>query len=273
MWMIILLKMNIVLYNNIKKLDKRIKINKSESKWRSCNKLLPTLKLFPEDIIITLDDDIFYPIDSIKMLVEQYEKTPDCIIAHEINPITISNEEPRVNYINGYDIKLRQKEYGKYLSNCCLFPPHVFDNTDLYDYDKMMYCTNGTHDELWFWVNSTINNVKCVGLNYVRSFAPEMLEQYREDEYALSHINSDMNTINKYMLNINELYGDKLYNNITKTPIVFELNCDNVYSFLFLLPYIRRLYNYGCNVNIDNLTNDWKYKILNAINSDNSPTI
>jgi hypothetical protein len=262
-----------VLYNNIKKLDKRIKINKSESKWRSCNKLLPTLKLFPEDIIITLDDDIFYPIDSIKTLVEQYEKTPDCIIAHEINPIIINNVEPRVNYINGYDIKLKQKEFGKYLSNCCLFPPHVFDNTDLYDYDKMMYCTNGTHDELWFWVNSTINNVRCVGLNYVRSFAPEMLEQYREDEYALSHINSNMETINKYMLNINELYGDKLFNNIVNTPIVFNLTCDNVYSFLFLLPYIRKIYYYGCSVNVDNLTTDWKYKVLNAIKNDDKLTI
>ena len=178
-----------------------------------------------------------------------------------------------MNYINGYDIKLKQKEFGKYLSNCCLFPPHVFDNTDLFDYEKMMYCTNGTHDELWFWVNSTLNNVRCVGLNYVRSFAPEMLEQYKEDEYALCHINSDMNTINQYMLNINELYGDKLLNNIINTPIVFNLTCDNIYSFLFLLPYIRNIYSYGCSVNVDNLTKDWKYKVLNAIKSDNNPTI
>ena len=82
-----LTKEDYLFYNSLKKLDKRIKINKADAKWRSCNKLLPTLKLYPEDIIITIDDDIYYPVDSIKYLVEEYKKNPECIIAHEINPI------------------------------------------------------------------------------------------------------------------------------------------------------------------------------------------
>ena len=83
-------------------------------------------------------------------LVKQYEKTPDCIVVHEINPLDL--KDGLINYHNTYDAKLGQKEWGKYLSNCALFPPKIFDGSDLFDYNKMMYCTNGNHDELWFWI-------------------------------------------------------------------------------------------------------------------------
>jgi hypothetical protein len=80
---------DLIYYNSIK--NEIIEINICKNKWRSCNKLLPTLEKYPEDIIITIDDDIYYPIDSFKCLIEQYNKTPDCIIAHEVNPLIIEN--------------------------------------------------------------------------------------------------------------------------------------------------------------------------------------
>lgn len=252
-------------YEKIKKLDARITLNKCNKKWRSCNKLLPTLKSHPDDVIITIDDDIYYPVDCFKLLIEQYEKTPDCIIAHEINPLLLNNEKNYIDFINGYDIMLMQKEFGKYLSGCTLYPPHVFDDTDIFDYDKMMYCTNATHDELWFWVQSTLKNVKCVGLNYVRSFDPEVITPYQEDEFKLSSINIQPEINKKYMDAINEMYGEKLLTNILNHKIVFELNKDNVYSFLFLLPYINIIYSYGYVVKIDNLTKDWQNKVINAV--------
>ena len=156
-------------YYDFAKTSDKIMINRANAMWRSCNKLLPTLLLFPDDVIITVDDDVYYPADCFKYLLEQHSKTPNYIVSHEVNPIIIENNF--ITYLNGFDVKVNQYQWGKYLSNCCLFPPHVFDNTDLMDYNKMMTCTNGTHDELWFWVNSTLNNVKCVGLNYIRTFA------------------------------------------------------------------------------------------------------
>ena len=166
-----------------------------------------------------------------------------------------------------------QKEWGKYLSNCCLFPPHVFDNTDLYDYDKMMKCTNGTHDELWFWVNSTLNGVMCVGLNYVFSFAPEIIKPYEEDEYALNKINSVQETINGYMKNINEMYGDRLIEQIKNKKIQFIIDKDNIYSFFFLLPYIKIVYWYGYEINCQTLTNAWTNKLHKAVYTNEPPKI
>ena len=256
-------------YEDLKKLDARIEINKAESKWRSCNKLLPTLKKYPNDIIITLDDDVYYPRHTVAELIREYISHPDCIIAHEINPIRILKDSDAyfVTYVNGYDVMLRQVEWGKYLSNCALFPPYTFDGTDLYDYDKMMECTNGTHDELWFWVNSTLNNVQCIGLNYVRSFAPEMLEAYKEGEYCLSAFNNQDDKIQAYMEKINALYCDRLIANILSKQTVFTINQDNVYSFMFLYPYIKSIYTYGARVDFDkNLTKGWTERVIAVIN-------
>ena len=250
-------------YENLKGLDHRIEINKSEAKWRSCNKLLPTLKLYPHDIIITLDDDVFYPMDTIMELIVEHIKHPDCVIAHEINPIVVN--ENYITYVNGYDVKLKQVEWGKYLSNCALFPPYTFDGTDLYDYDKMMKCTHGTHDELWFWIQSTINKVQCVGLNYVRSFAPEMLEQYAQDEYCLSAFNNTEEKIEDYMRTINEVYGKKLISAIKSKPTMFTITKDNIYAFMFLLPYIGHMYK-DAQVTTDRLTKDWTNKLLGILN-------
>ena len=256
-------------YEDLKQYDSRIEINKAEAKWRSCNKLLPTLKKYPHDIVITLDDDVFYPKDTIKCLLEEHMKHPQCIIAHEVNPITINNNF--ISYVNGYDVKLMQVEWGKYLSNCCLFPPYSFDD-DLFDYDKMMQCTNGTHDELWFWVQSTLHGVQCVGLNYVRSFAPEMLEPYSNDEYCLSAFNNTQEKIDCYMIKINEMYGKRLKENIKSKPCVFTVTKDNYYAFLFLLPYIKGMYADSV-IQMENLTNDWRNRLFAVLNGQLQPTI
>lgn len=260
-------------YESLKEKDNRIEINKCESRWRSCNKLLPTIKKYPEDVVITVDDDIYYPVDTIKLLVETYEKNKDCIITHEINPISFNRDMTYVSYENAYDVMLLQREWGKYFSNCCLFPPHVFDGSDLFDFDKMMECTNGTHDELWFWVQSTINGVQCIGLNYVRSFAPEMLKQYEEGEYQLTTFNNTSEKIEGYMKKINDMYGERLIKNITSKNVTFKITKDNIYAFFFLLPYIRQTYWYGFDLEFNTLTTDWRNKLLDVIRNNKTPRI
>lgn len=251
-------------YNGLTAIYKKMIIVRGDDKWKSCNKLLYALKQYPDDIIITIDDDIYYPKDCIRKLIQQYEITPQCIISHEINPMKIKNG--KLSYINGFDIKLKQREWGKYLSSCTLYPPHTFDNTDLYDYDKMMYCTNGNHDELWFWIHSTLNGVQCVGLNYVKTFQYDIKTSWKENEYRLSNINSYQNTIDEYMDKINEMYGEKLLKVIQNKKVVFSLNCDNVMAFLHEWNAIKIIYDYGFDIETNDLTSHWIQYVEHIMN-------
>lgn len=258
-------------YNSILKYDSRIIINKVESKWRSCNKLLPTLKMYPDEIIITIDDDIYYPEHCVKYLIEQHKKTPDCIVAHEVQPIIVNKENNIITYLNGYDIKLMQKSWGKYITNCCLFPPHVFDNTEVFNYEKMFQLTNALHDEVWFWVNSTLNNVMVVGLNYVKGFTTEIITEWGEDEFRLAYFNNSQESANDYMTKVSQIYGKQLIDIITSTPVEFTVTKDNIYIFMLLMDSIRELYNYGIIIKRDDeLTDMWLRDIYSIVNKDSN---
>lgn len=49
---------------------------------RPYKKLIPALEKYPDDIIVTADDDIFYRPDWLKILYDEHVKYPDCLVAH-----------------------------------------------------------------------------------------------------------------------------------------------------------------------------------------------
>lgn len=251
-------------YESLKELDERIEVNICDRKWRSCNKLLPTLKKYPDDVIITVDDDFLYPKDSIKYLIEKHNEKPDCIITHEINPIIVKDGKFEM-YVNSIDLKLGQIEYGKYLSNCCLFPPHIFDGTDLFDYEKMMQATNGTHDELWFWVNSTIKGVRVIGLNYVHDFGINMIKDSHSDGYQLCDINGNESNVYEYNNRIKRMYGDRLNEVLCKEKIEFVLTNENIYNFFYNFWIIREFYITNFILNVDNLEASYVHELSNFL--------
>lgn len=128
-----------------------------------------------------------------------------------------------------------------------------------------MECTKGLHDELWFWVNSTINGVQCIGLNYIYSFSAEILRPYTSDEYQLTNYNKENTNITYYMDKINERYGKQLIGNVLRKPVMFKLNKDNVNLFIVLFEQIKNTYNYVFNVNVNGLTSAWKNKVKYTI--------
>ena len=56
-------------------------------------KLIETLKLYPERVIVTCDDDVIYPPDWLYRLLESWRHTPNDIVAHRCRRIRIENGE------------------------------------------------------------------------------------------------------------------------------------------------------------------------------------
>ena len=56
-------------------------------------KLVETLKLHPDRVIVTCDDDMMYPRDWLFRLLESWRHTPDDIVAHRCRKIRIENGE------------------------------------------------------------------------------------------------------------------------------------------------------------------------------------
>ena len=225
---------------SIENIDSKIEIKICDSKWRVANKLIPTYINFHDDIIICFDDDKNYPIDCLKQLLNAYEKHNKCIIAQEINPAIIDNNGNFI-YLNSIDIKLEQEEFGKYLSNACLFPPNCFSSI-LFDYEKYSELTNCKNDEVWFWIASTLNKTKVVGLNNTLSYGNDNNVTFSLDETALTHTNKQLDIITRYNSKLNEWYGNEIKKILSNEYIVFKLNKDNILAFTGNLAWINFLY-------------------------------
>jgi len=192
-------------------------------------------------------------------------RQPGCIISHEVNPVVL-DVDGCIKYKNIVDVKLNQIEYGKYLSNGCLFPPRAFTDM-LFDYDEMMYITNGLHDELWFWLVSTLNYVPCIGLDYTYSYGLDVGVELERTNLDLSNVNNGENAIEGYNRRINEKYGRRLSEVFDNSPVKFFLNHGNVLAFTGNIDEIHRLYgNLNMQVICDKkMATSWRVYLVNYI--------
>lgn len=197
--------------------------------------------------------------------MDKWNNNQDCIIAHETNPLQLDEKNKKVIFLNELDVMFEQKGYGKYLSNFCLFPPHCFDGTDLFDYDKMMSCTFGTHDELWFWIQSTLNHVKVIGLSYVYSFETDIKSNWKNGEYRLTSINCNPKKTQEYVDAIHKEYGTRLYDIISTEVPEFYINPNNVLLYIYGSNHLKMWYNYGFKFKIAKDVTSYYIKMIKDI--------
>lgn len=133
---------------------------------RSFKKLVPALRDFPNDIIVTFDDDILYPPTIIERLVEKHHKHPNAICGCRVKRIRIKNHEIE-NYRNWSRYRtLRSVFSGVFpqyrniatTGGGALFPPHVLHPDVLREDIFMNLCP--TTDDLWFWAMAVHNGAK-----------------------------------------------------------------------------------------------------------------
>lgn len=166
-------------------------------KWcedlRSYKKLLPTLQEYPDDVIVIVDDDVFYPRDFLKKLYHEHLKDPKTVIGHRLHRITLDKEGKPLPYKEWRKNTTQTKpSYRNFLTGCggILYPPHVLykdiDNVSLIR-ELAPYA-----DDIWFWAMSVLNNTKIKTFSgryrKVLLVNPER-EMRQTDELTLTKIN------------------------------------------------------------------------------------
>lgn len=128
-----------------------------EIKWcqgdiRSYKKLVPALKEYPNDIIITLDDDLFYDLELIEKLYNSYQKYPKAISAMRTHKIQL-NEQGEIDvYANWVKdcseyIAEPRKDLFATTGAGTLFPPAIFSEEVLDE--KIFMELAPTADDMW----------------------------------------------------------------------------------------------------------------------------
>lgn len=119
---------------------------------RSFTKLLPAMKEFPNDLIITVDDDVYYPPDLMEQLYQSWKDAPDCIHAHRARRITFDEWNQIAPFAEWKWIYARKDpKFGFYLEGTAgvLYPPGVLHH-DVFDEEKFLRLSPWA-DDTWFW--------------------------------------------------------------------------------------------------------------------------
>ncbi len=132
---------------------------------KSYKKLIPSAKKWPDDIIITADDDIIYRIDMVESLLEAYENHPDCVCTTRSHLMLFDETGKPLPY-NDW-----KPEYSGLL-NCprmalfpttgagTLFPPGILPEETFDEQAFMSLCPKA--DDVWIKCMLTLADVPVV---------------------------------------------------------------------------------------------------------------
>ena len=174
----------------------------------SYKKIIPTLKLYPNNIIITADDDIYYPIDWLEQLYTSY-------LEHKGEKVAICHRMHKIVFKNG---KIAPYNQWEQLSpniipsplnfatsgGGILFPPHCFYRDVTLEQYFIKLAKYG--DDIWLWAMLILNN-----WNYI---------SVSQEKFKITSINliRDKNIFNNLFTlsnkNINENKNDEQLTNI-----------------------------------------------------------
>jgi hypothetical protein len=141
---------------------------------KSYKKLIPALQEFPEDYIITADDDVYYPENWLEQLITLHKENPKKIICHRAHGIKVDDNHNPTPY-KEWDYCI---EPGKFFADVTtskkekipahspqtpfptgvggvLYPPKCFHNEIL---NKELFTKLAPHnDDIWFWAMAAMN--------------------------------------------------------------------------------------------------------------------
>lgn len=120
---------------------------------RSYTKLVPALRDFPDDVIVTVDDDISYHPDLVADLMRVHDKFPDAIIAHRAKRVVPGAPYKKWRKYRWYDFLFRRWHFDHHTMQTgvggVLYPPHVLDTSMLRR--ELFMEIAPTNDDVWFW--------------------------------------------------------------------------------------------------------------------------
>ena len=201
-----------------------------EENIRSYTKLIPALKDFPNDIIVTIDDDILYNKNMLRGLLHLHKKYPNAIVGHRVRHLKLNAP---------YRSWKRYKEH-RYLLNSLkpkfanvqtgvggvLYPPDSLD-IKMLDF-KIFMKMAPTVDDIWFWAAAVANGTKIAAIPFGEF---KLNELKKPKEIGLFSVNGGVdNDVNRIVLeNILEKYPE------IREKIESEIEFDNKTNIFVVL--------------------------------------
>jgi hypothetical protein len=127
---------------------------------KSYKKIIPTLELTPDSIIVTADDDIFYPKQWLGSLLSAHSKSPKSILCHRAHEIRLSPVGDPLPYMQ-WNFCVRecpQRYIFPTFGAGALFPPHSLHQIATDKHLFLSLCPSA--DDIWIWAMAKLQNTQ-----------------------------------------------------------------------------------------------------------------
>lgn len=134
---------------------------------KSFKKLIPALQNYSNYLIVTVDDDIFYPRYMLKKLMIEHRKYPDCIIAYRAHRIQF-NDNRLASYSTWEFETKKQNKIPSYLNfftsgGGVLYRSNLLYKDIIRDDIFMKYCPRA--NDVWFNAMAVLQGIKTKIIN------------------------------------------------------------------------------------------------------------
>lgn len=117
----------------------------------SYKKLIPALTLYPNDILVTFDDDIVYPSDQLEKLISMHKEQPNQIICSRARKILRSRAGKPLSYrqwVHDSTSTFAEPDLFPVGIGGVLYPPNSLDDEVMNIHAFKQYCPYA--DDIWF---------------------------------------------------------------------------------------------------------------------------
>ena len=158
---------------------------------KSYKKLIPTLNAYPNDVIITVDDDVYYRRDVVKLLIEAYRQDPSRIYTHRAHQILLSETgqlKPYNDWIMNISGSIGRSVFPTGVGGC------LYKRSLLYSdicKENLFMKLSPKADDVWFYFMEVLQHTQCAVLPYrgIMFIPLDALYQYFHANSSLSASN------------------------------------------------------------------------------------
>ncbi len=209
---------------------------------RSYRKLIPALKDFPNDIIVTIDDDVWYHKNMLRDLLHLHKQIPDVILANRAKKIKLNAPYRKWKKYRWYHFLVKRLNFSfKNIQTGVggvLYPPNSL-HQKMIDSDVFKEIAPTT-DDIWFWASAVANGTYIVPFPFGRYNKPHGLKKPKKLSLKTANFKrgTDLNRaafekiLEKYPVVKERVEGERIVVSMTSFPPAIQYAAQAVQSIL-----------------------------------------
>lgn len=180
---------------------------------KSYTKVIYTFKEYPDSIIVTADDDIYYRKNWLRKLYHSYIAHTEDIHVHRAHRILINNGSILPYEQWNKHTNEETARYDNFLTGVggVLYPPNCFTKEVLREDIFLKYAPNA--DDIWFWVMALTNNrkIRVVKNHYKNLILTDFIRHFSKNNLYSKNRNGGND---KQLKNLMKFYGQNIINKL-----------------------------------------------------------